>query len=117
MRLLVLAGGLAAGFGAAPPVPLAQRATASPPPAAVAVRGFGFRPDTLAVPVGTRVVWTNGDDIPHTVTPADRAARFGGALERRGDSLSATFTAAGKFPYACARHPFMRGAITEDHRP
>lgn len=34
----------------------------------VLIQTFGFRPKELAVPVGTRVVWTNDDEVEHTVT-------------------------------------------------
>jgi plastocyanin len=88
----------------------------------VAIRGFGFRPGSVTVPVGSRVVWTNEDDIAHTVSFADTAARMGGALSGKGDSLSVRFTAPGRYAYVCARHPFMTGDVlvtpnTEDRKP
>jgi plastocyanin len=87
----------------------------------VAVRGFGFRPDSVTVPTGTRVVWTNADDVTHTVTPADSTASFGGPLPGKGDTLSVRFATPGRHPYFCARHPFMTGVVivtsnTEDHQ-
>src|SRR5262245_10416273 len=51
--------------------PLAQ---AEEPAVEVLVRTFAFRPDTLGVPSGTTVTWTNGDEIEHTVT-SDSASR------------------------------------------
>ena len=36
--------------------------------ATVAIRTFQFAPDTLRVKAGTRVVWTNADEIEHTIT-------------------------------------------------
>src|SRR5258708_7513861 len=43
-------------------------ANAEPSAAAAAVKidNFVFGPQTLTVPVGTTVTWTNSDDIPHT---------------------------------------------------
>ena len=36
--------------------------------ASIAIRTFQFSPDTLRVKSGTRVVWTNADEIEHTIT-------------------------------------------------
>jgi len=41
---------------------------AAAPDAGVTVQGFKFRPDRLEIKPGTRVTWTNHDDIGHTVT-------------------------------------------------
>jgi plastocyanin len=81
--------------------------------AAVTIHGFGFKPDTAVVPVGTPVVWTNQDEIEHTVTAADSGAQpgFNGVLAGAGKTFRFTFTHAGTFPYTCARHSFMRGTI------
>ena len=38
------------------------------PPTEVAIQGFGYKPKQLEITVGTRVVWTNADEIEHTVT-------------------------------------------------
>jgi plastocyanin len=46
-------------------------ATASPARATdieVKIDNFTFNPQTITVKVGDTVVWTNHDDIPHTVT-------------------------------------------------
>src|SRR5437870_12991166 len=53
----------------------------------VGVRVFQFRPGQLEVKAGTRVTWTNQDDITHTVTsgtPEQRDGRFDQRLEGRG---------------------------------
>jgi len=34
----------------------------------VKIDNFSFTPTTLTVPAGTKVTWTNGDDVPHTIT-------------------------------------------------
>src|SRR5262245_42489176 len=49
----------------------------------VEVRTFQFTPDTLRVSAGTRVEWTNGDDIEHTITagtPEKRDTRLNGLI-------------------------------------
>jgi len=89
-------------------------AVAVQPPVAVAIQGFGFKPKLLEVEVDTRVVWTNADEIDHTVTAvADSGVkpRFDGDLPGQGKTFSFTFESPGTFVYQCARHTFMRGEI------
>ncbi len=80
----------------------------------VAIQLFQFSPSAVAVDAGTRVTWTNGDDIEHTVTagePDKRSGRFDLRLAGPGASGSVTFTERGVFPYFCDRHRSMRGEI------
>ncbi|MGH7537763.1 MAG: plastocyanin/azurin family copper-binding protein [Gemmatimonadales bacterium] len=80
----------------------------------VAIQALGYKPKQLDVTVGTRVVWTNQDEIAHTVTAtadSGTAPLFSGALSGKGQSFSFTFERAGTVSYHCARHTFMRGAI------
>jgi plastocyanin len=83
--------------------------------AVVAVRTFQFRPGDLRVDAGTRVTWTNRDEILHTVTaePASAAAgeSFDGSLDGADVQFTHRFTKAGEYPYGCARHPAMRGRV------
>ena len=85
----------------------------------VTVRLFQFQPSVLTVATATRVVWTNQDDILHTVTAvADGAGarEFDRALDGKGASTAVTFTAPGLYAYACERHPHMRGEIRVEAR-
>lgn len=80
----------------------------------VSIRTFQFRPGTLVVPAGTRVIWTNGDEIEHTVTsgvPDSARGGFHGVMKTPGATLAFTFDRAGTFSYYCDRHHFMRGEI------
>jgi plastocyanin len=75
---------------------------------------FQFRPGQLEVKAGTRVTWTNQDEITHTVTsgtPERRDGRFDQRLEGRGVAATVEFTNPGIYPYFCGRHPSMRGEI------
>ena len=81
----------------------------------VELRTFQFAPDTLRVSVGTKVVWTNQDEIEHTVTagtPSERDPAFNAVLKTKGSTTQRTFDKAGTFTYFCDRHQFMRGSIT-----
>lgn len=98
-----------------------RRAPAQPvaPPVPGAIEGrdtvraeigdFMFRPGRLEVEAGTTVIWTNGGQVIHTVTAEDGSFDSGeiGSGERR----ALTFATAGRFPFHCTPHPFMRGEV------
>ncbi|HET8628078.1 MAG TPA: cupredoxin family copper-binding protein, partial [Thermomicrobiales bacterium] len=75
----------------------------------VTIDNFNFVPNTLTVPVGTTVTWTNHDDIVHTVTSKDQVFNSG-ALDTN-DSFTYTFTKPGTYPYFCAIHPIMTAQV------
>jgi len=77
--------------------------------AAVSISGFAFHPVTLKIKVGTTVKWTNRQNIDHTVT-ANGGAFNSGHLAP-GHSFSHKFTRAGKFPYHCMIHTFMKATV------
>lgn len=91
-----------------------QSASPTPPQAQVTVELFQFKPERLEVTVGTRVTWTNQDDVTHTVTagtPERPSDAFSGQLDGKGSTFSFTFDRAGSYPYFCARHTHMRGEV------
>ena len=82
--------------------------------ATAAIRVFRFQPGALKVQPGTRITWTNQDDITHTVTsgmPGSPDGRFDVQLDGKGTTGSATFAAPGVYPYFCTRHTSMRGEV------
>jgi plastocyanin len=100
---------LALGFSAAAPARPQAVAVAS-----AAIRVFQFQPGALEVRAGTRVTWTNQDDITHTVTsgtPGSPDGRFEVRLDGKDSSGATTFTDPGVYPYFCARHQSMRGEV------
>jgi plastocyanin len=99
-RLTVLAAPLAASatlFGAATPAHT------------VLIEDYAFKPATITVTVGTKVTWTQKDDDPHTVTADDGS--FDSKGLGQGDSYDHVFSKAGRYPYHCAAHPFMKGVV------
>lgn len=81
---------------------------------AVEVRTFQFREQRLEIPVGTRVVWSNQDEIEHTITsgvPDSGDGGFAGRLAGKGSTFGHRFDRAGTYRYYCDRHHFMRGEI------
>src|SRR5579871_6522043 len=75
----------------------------------VQIRNFAFVPARVAVSSGTRVVWTNQDSDPHTVT-TDRAGFSSQALNT-GQAYARVLTKAGAITYHCQIHPFMHGTV------
>lgn len=75
----------------------------------VKIDNFFFGPQTITVPVGTKVTWVNKDDIPHTVT-SDTKLFASRALDT-DQQFSFTFTAPGTNNYYCSMHPKMTGKV------
>ena len=77
----------------------------------VAIDNFSFSPQSLTVSLGTRVTWTNHDDVPHTATSASKPRIFSSNALDTDESFSFVFTQPGTYPYFCAVHPHMTGQI------
>jgi len=99
----VLAAVFAIGF-AAPSI----FAAAAPVPT-VDITKFAFAPKEITVAPGTKIVWTNYDEIPHTVTATDKA--FDSKALDTSDRYEHTFSTEGDYAYFCSVHPFMTGIV------
>jgi plastocyanin len=80
----------------------------------VTIQLFQFKPGRHEVGAGTRLTWTNQDDIAHTVTsgtPETPDGRFDLALAGRGATGAVAFARPGTYSYFCNRHQSMRGEI------
>jgi len=102
------------GSGSALAVVVAALIASAEPIPAVDIQLFQFQPGAVEVNAGTTVMWTNRDDIEHTVTagePEHRTGRFDARLPARGTSTRVSFGDPGVYPYFCDRHPSMRGEI------
>jgi amicyanin len=97
---LALAATVLAAFVAAP---------ANAADTAVKIANFTFDPPQITVKAGTTVVWTNEDDIPHTVTSSTQA--FKSQVLDTDQKYSFTFTTPGTYKYFCALHPHMTATI------
>jgi plastocyanin len=84
---------------------------ALPDPAGVNIDNFSFAPGALVVSAGTRVTWTNRDDIPHTVTDAAGQRAFKSSALDTGDAFSYLFDKPGTYHYFCSLHPRMEGTV------
>jgi plastocyanin len=93
---------------------LVSLGAAADAPQAITVQLFQFRPGQVEVPKGSRITWTNQDDITHTVTsgtPEKRDGRFSAQLVGKGATASVEVKESGAYPYFCERHTSMRGEI------
>lgn len=83
--------------------------------AAVTIQNFAFTPNTITVPLGTTITWTNEDAASHTVT-SDTGAFESGTLGK-GETFQFTFHSAGTFMYHCHIHPSMMAKVVVTAKP
>jgi len=87
----------------------ASFAVGAPAATTVDITQFAFAPREITVAPGTRIVWTNHDGAPHTVTSNDRS--FASKGLDTDDKYEHTFAAEGNFTYYCTLHPMMTGVV------
>ena len=75
----------------------------------VVMDNFSFTPGTASVPVGTTVVWTNRDDVPHNVVSLEQ--KFKSPVLDTDEQFPHRFDAPGEYKYFCSIHPKMTGRI------
>ncbi len=105
--LAALLGALLLGSGGGSSASAAPAATASKA-VTVTIRGFKFKPSTVRISKGDKVVWANLDDVKHTATSR---GRFSTGKIRPGKAISVKFTSRGTFRYHCTIHPEMTGKV------
>ena len=88
----------------AAPAPQTQEMTAT-----VKIDNFSFSPTALQIKAGTKVTWTNADDIPHTVVSDDKV--FKSKALDTDEKFSYTFDKPGTYPYFCSLHPKMTAKV------
>lgn len=81
----------------------------------IIIQNYQFTPPSLTVSVGTKVTWTNHDEVPHTISEINKAFRSP-ALDT-DDSYSFTFANPGVYHYFCTLHSQMVGTITVTASP
>jgi plastocyanin len=99
----------------APPGGCAVR-PASAEPKQISIDNFRYVPDTLTVRAGTKVTWTNHDDMPHTVTSAGKPKTLDSDALDTDDQFSHVFAEPGTYTYLCTVHPKMAGQIIVETR-
>ena len=86
-------------------------AVAAPPATIVDINiaKFAYGPKEITIAPGTKVVWINHDETPHTVTSNDKS--FASKGLDTDDKFEHTFAGEGDFGYICTVHPFMTGVV------
>ncbi len=75
----------------------------------VKLENFAFSPKTLNIPLNSTVIFTNKDDVDHTVTNVDGA--FKSELFGLNETFTYKFTKAGTYIIYCEPHEFMKITI------
>lgn len=91
------------------PAIFAASAEASSTPVEITIDNFSFTPPTVTVKAGTKITWTNRDDIPHTVTSSDFV--FKSKALDTDDKFSVTLAKPGTYTYFCSLHPKMTAQV------
>jgi plastocyanin len=74
----------------------------------VEIDDFAYRPPTLRIRRGTKVLFANRDRVTHTAT---RRGSFDTGRLRPGRSAAVRFRRRGVYRYVCTIHSFMHGKI------
>jgi len=82
--------------------------------AQIEITKFAFQPKELTVAPGTKIVWINHDETPHTVSASDKS--FVSKGMDTDDRYEHTFDKEGDFAYFCTVHPYMTGTV-HVHKP
>jgi plastocyanin len=97
-------------FCAALVMPAIFAAAASPGPTVdLNIAKFAFAPKEITIAPGSKIIWTNRDETPHTVTSNDKS--FASKGLDTDDKFEHTFASEGDFSYICTVHPFMTGVV------
>ena len=94
--------GVAAWMMAAAPAFAASTVT-------IEINKFAFAPKEVTVDPGTKIIWVNRDQTPHTIASGDKSFVSKGL--DTDDQFEHTFSGAGDFSYVCTLHPFMTGVV------
>jgi plastocyanin len=94
--------------GPATPAANERGAATASKAAQVKMVSFAFRPGTVNVAKGARVVFKNTSGLPHTAT---RRGSFDTGRVAPGGAKGVTFSTRGTFGYFCKIHPEMRGRV------
>jgi plastocyanin len=77
----------------------------------VTIRNFAFEPARIVVSPGTRIVWRNEDEDPHTVTSDAPSGGLSSPALETGSRFATVLKQVGTITYHCTIHPYMHGAV------
>ncbi|HEY0339155.1 MAG TPA: cupredoxin family copper-binding protein [Burkholderiales bacterium] len=100
---------LAASIACAALLMPASFAAGGPSAPTIEITKFAFGPKEITVRPGTKIVWANRDETPHTVASNDKS--FASKGLDTNDKFEHAFSTEGDFAYYCTLHPFMTGVV------
>jgi plastocyanin len=89
----------------------------NPPAGTVVIHDLEFDPSAVTVSKGTRVTWSNQDQIPVQIqtdsfgTTPTVPGQFSSEPLNPGESYTHTFADVGTFTYSDPFHPYMTGSV------
>jgi plastocyanin len=86
----------------------------------VEITGYGFRPETVEVVVGQRLIWNNISKTTQTVThgePGEQRPQFNSGAIRPYNSFEFRFDRPGVYPYHSEVDPSFVGTVVVVERP
>lgn len=89
----------------------AQNTNVGAADASITIDNYAFAPNVITVAPGTKVTWTNHDDMPHSVVGAGTPPPFKSHPLDTDDSFSMVFDKPGSYGYFCGLHPYMQGTV------
>lgn len=75
----------------------------------VNVADMQFQPRSVAIGLGSSVIWRFRDGVPHTTT--SNQGFWNSGNKSAGQTYVRAFTSAGRFAYFCKLHPHMTGSV------
>ena len=82
----------------------------SPKTYSIDIEDFAYSIEELRIKMGDTVVWTNQDNVMHTVT-SDSGNELDSEFLSKGESYTSTFNTRGTYDYYCSPHPYITGTI------
>jgi plastocyanin len=101
LALLLLTIGSGAPASAAPTATASRSVT-------VNIKDFKYKPPTIGINPGDRVVWVNSDKVKHTAT---KGGSFTTGKIKPGSAVAVRFSSKGTYRYHCTLHEGMFGKI------
>ena len=75
----------------------------------VTIEATSFKPESLTVTAGDKVIWLNKDPFPHTATSTSGGFDSGSIEPDKAWTL--TTVKKGEFGYICSLHPTMKAVL------
>ena len=75
------------------------------------IQGMAFSPSTITISAGDIIIWTNLDNMGHTVTEDSSTPVFDSGMISNSQTYTLVGLGVGTYTYHCQPHPSMTGTI------